>query len=238
MAGDWIKVESSTADKPEIHAMARHLNVLPETILGALIRVWVWADQQSIDGNALAVTENVLDRISCVTGLAQAMRSVGWLEGADGALSLPRFDRHNGKSAKNRAVSNARVKRFRNDSDVTKALPEKRREELTAATTGLKDSPPTASKKKERGGYRISFDKSAGKFVGITNADELRWQEAYPDVQIPVDIERAAAHLFAKRGRGVPKDCERFLLAWFGRTQDRITNTQAAAAQRQMAMAR
>ena len=57
MAGDWIKIEHATPDKPEVHKMAEILNTDPNAILGALVRLWIWADQQSIDGNALSVTE-------------------------------------------------------------------------------------------------------------------------------------------------------------------------------------
>jgi hypothetical protein len=60
----------------------------------------------------------VLDRITTTPGFAEAMRKVGWLEGRDNALSFPRFDRHNGQTAKNRALTKERVAKTRND-DVT-----------------------------------------------------------------------------------------------------------------------
>lgn len=115
--------------------MAERLQISAEQVLGGLCRVWIWADQQSINGNAISVTENAIDRISRVSGLAGAMREQGWINGSDGRLTLPNFDRHNGKTAKQRALTNKRVethrKRSSNDSSVTHALPEKRREELT-----------------------------------------------------------------------------------------------------------
>lgn len=113
MAGDWIKVELVTPDKPEIHQMAEHLNVAPEHVLGAMIRVWVWADQQSIDGNAIHVTEKVVDRISNLPNLAGAMREVGWLSGESDALTLPNFGKNNGQTAKRRAETQARVAKHR-----------------------------------------------------------------------------------------------------------------------------
>src|SRR3990167_1661691 len=124
MAGDWIKVELVTPDKPEVHQMAERLKIPAEQVLGGLIRIWIWADQQSQTGNALSVTEKTLDRFSCVTGLAGEMREVGWLNGKEGAFTLPNFDRHNGKTAKNRALTNSRVKRKRNADTVTESLPE------------------------------------------------------------------------------------------------------------------
>jgi hypothetical protein len=131
MAGDWIKVEHATIDKPEILQMAELLNVDADTVLGKLFRVWVWFDVQSRDGNAGSVTGNALkrfiDRLVASQGFAACMEKVGWLSDA----GIPNFDRHNGESSKKRALTNKRVKRLRNDDSVTKALPEKRREEIT-----------------------------------------------------------------------------------------------------------
>lgn len=96
-----------------------------------LLRVWGWFDQQTQNGNAGSVTGNALkrfiDRLVGVTGFAESMSKVGWLNDS----GIPNFDRHNGESSKKRALTNKRVKRLRNVVSVTKALPEKRREEIT-----------------------------------------------------------------------------------------------------------
>jgi hypothetical protein len=56
---------------------------------------------------------------------------VGWLEGRDGDLSFPHFDRHNGQTAKKRALTKNRVEKTRGDSVTLPALQERyqRREE-------------------------------------------------------------------------------------------------------------
>ena len=58
MASNWIKVEVITPDKPEIFKLAEILNIDPDAALGKAIRFWVWADQQTIDGNADSVADN------------------------------------------------------------------------------------------------------------------------------------------------------------------------------------
>lgn len=50
MASSWIKVEVITPDKPEIFQIAEILGIDPDAVLGKLVRIWVWADQQTIDG--------------------------------------------------------------------------------------------------------------------------------------------------------------------------------------------
>lgn len=135
MAGDWIKVERAALAKPEILEMAEVLGIDRHAVLGKLLEVWFWFDEQTKNGNASGVSSVTLmrfiDERTGVTGFGEGMQKAGWLEGC----SIPNFDRHNGETAKNRALTNKRVKRFRNESNVTHALPEKRREEKKVTTT-------------------------------------------------------------------------------------------------------
>ena len=129
MAGDWIKLEHVTPDKPEIYTMAEMLNLDPDTVLGKVIRVWIWADQQTLIGDAPSVTKTCIDRVTGVTHFAEALEKVRWLKIKKEGINFPNFDRHNGKSAKTRALTNKRMKRKRDADSVTKSEPEKRREE-------------------------------------------------------------------------------------------------------------
>lgn len=100
----WIKIEDNTPDKPEVVAMAARLRMKdPDTVTGKLVRLWAWANRNSIDGHAISITRAFIDRLTACKGFAAAMEAVGWLEGKDGLLSFPGFDRHNGDSAKKRA---------------------------------------------------------------------------------------------------------------------------------------
>lgn len=140
MAGDWIKIEHTTPDKPEVVKLAVILGIDQDAVVGKLLRLWIWVDQQSISGNAITVTNSFIDRLTFSPGFAVGLVKVGWLSGREGLLTIPNFDRHNGQTAKNRAVTNERVANHRKNkngntvTDVTdealeKSLPEKRREE-------------------------------------------------------------------------------------------------------------
>jgi len=113
MAGDWLKIQHATPDKPEIVRMAALLDIDHNAVVGACLRLWIWADQQTVDGNGLSVTIKFIDRVTHCPDLGQAMVEVGWLTGTDGNLTLPNYDRHNGRTAKTRAQTAARVKRAR-----------------------------------------------------------------------------------------------------------------------------
>ena len=136
MAGDWIKMRVNLDLDPSVIMMASALGTDELCIVGRLWKVWSWADQHTADGNAVRVTHSFIDRITNCPGFAKAMRDTGWLEGRDGALTFPRFSRHNGQPAKARALGKDRVEKHRNAASVTPALPEKRRVEK-------RKSPPT-----------------------------------------------------------------------------------------------
>lgn len=134
MAGDWIKVQKDTPDKPEVLAIASRMGLDPDAVVGKLIRIWSWFDTHTIDGNALSVTFSFLDRLTGVTGFAEQVALVGWLEQNGQSLSLPNFGNHNGETAKKRSLGKNRAEKHRsnagsNAQSVTKTSPEKRREE-------------------------------------------------------------------------------------------------------------
>ena len=137
MAGDWIKFELTTLDKPEVCQIADLADIDPDAVVGKLMRVWGWFDQQTENGNAPSVSKRLLDRLVGVIGFCEHMKSVAWMIEIDGVISLPHFDRHNGKTAKNRLLTAKRVANHKasngksNAANVSGALPkeEKRRED-------------------------------------------------------------------------------------------------------------
>ena len=120
---------------PAVYEMAASLEIGELDVVGRLWKVWSWADQHSADGNAVRVTGVTLDRLTATPGFADAMRKVGWLEGRDGALTFPHFERHNGQTAKQRALTANRVAKHRNGNVTDESLPEKRRVEKKEAHT-------------------------------------------------------------------------------------------------------
>ena len=117
----WIKIEVILPDKPEIITLAKLLKLKDtDTVVGKLIRLWAWADMQTVDGNCVQCTDTFIDRTVFCKGFARALRLVGWLEGEEGALVFPNFARHNGETTKERIGTNRRVSRFRNKGNVPK----------------------------------------------------------------------------------------------------------------------
>ncbi len=135
MAGDWIKWEHATNDKAEVDELARILNVSHNEILGGLAKFWCWADNQTIDGRIPSSSKDDVDRHTGIPLLGDALRKVGWLKVLKRGIAVPNFSRHNGQSAKRRALNARHQQSVRNKSrledDESLTREEKRREEKT-----------------------------------------------------------------------------------------------------------
>jgi hypothetical protein len=143
MAGDWLKFEKVTMDKPEVFEMAGILGIDPDAVVGKLLRVWSWFDEQSRSGHAPVTVRTLLERRTGVTGFVDAMQTVGWIQELNGRLILPNYERHNGDTAKSRCLATKRKQKSRIghvDSVTTpRQIRDQRREEKSILTLTSKN---------------------------------------------------------------------------------------------------
>ena len=110
---EWIKMRHVLPDEVEVLAMAARLSLSQEAVVGHLLRVWSWFDLHTRDGNAPCVTLVTLDALARCAGFGDAMVAVGWMELSVTGVRVPNFDRHNGATAKKRALTARRVEKLR-----------------------------------------------------------------------------------------------------------------------------
>jgi DNA replication protein DnaT len=109
----WIKIDVNTPDKPEIRAAARLCDIsIPEAFL-AFFKLWAYFDQHTATGFIPALNLADLDDLSGVKGFGRAMQHVGWLDEDTRGIAVSNWDRHNGESAKKRALALQRVQKHR-----------------------------------------------------------------------------------------------------------------------------
>lgn len=168
MAGEWLKFECSLPEKPETLAITVAMGWDdPDLTVGKLMRLFRWFDQQTIDGNAPSVSAALLDRIIGVTGFVQAVADVGWIVIEEGSIHLANFDRHNGATAKSRALGAKRTAKSKsnasgngqgNGASVTEASPreEKRREEVTTSLRSVDGA--TRATRKCPATFEVTFE--------------------------------------------------------------------------------
>ena len=95
-----------------MRTLARVLTRSRAEVIGHLYNLWCIADEQTTDGLLAHWTIEEVDE-ETTAGFAQAMIDIDWLKVVDGGLQIPRFEDHNGSSAKKRAVDASRQARKR-----------------------------------------------------------------------------------------------------------------------------
>ena len=113
MAGDWLKWGIGLCQKREVLEISARLNIPPTQAAGTLMLVMEWVDSNvtSFDGSGHASVlfksghYNILDSVIGVAGFTDAMIEVGWMSHKEGVLTFVNAGRHNGKSAKARALN-------------------------------------------------------------------------------------------------------------------------------------
>lgn len=138
MAGDWIEWSKGLANRREVVVLAGKLGRDRFEIAGRLMSLWEWADDNIPDKDIDDETGDAslflgdkpfdfLDALLGLPGFADAMASpeVCWLTARSGGrLTFPKFGRHNGTTAKTRALG--RRKKQEQRSTVPKMSPKKR----------------------------------------------------------------------------------------------------------------
>lgn len=163
MANDWIKMRTDLATSPKVVRIASALKADRLRVIGGLHAVWSLFDTHSVDGILEGYTPEVLDDLIGFQGFSAAMMQVDWLEIEGESVCTPRFDRHNGQSAKRRATETERKRTVRkmsaDDVDKMRSREEKRRSKDDAAEASSLPAPAEPEKPKPaRRGERLADD--------------------------------------------------------------------------------
>jgi hypothetical protein len=140
MAGDWIKMRIDLQTHPKVFRIVSALKADRLRVIGGLHVAWSIFDTHCDDGVLVGYTAEAMDAVIGWPGFTQAMIDVEWASINDaGSLVMPRFDEHNGASAKRRANDNERKRAARksgnvrnvsaSDADSLRTREEKRRED-------------------------------------------------------------------------------------------------------------
>lgn len=142
MAGDWIKMQTGLHTHPKVVRMASALKADRLRIVGGLHAAWSLFDAHSEDGCLDGYTIEALDELIGWPGFSAAMIAIEWLIPDPEGLALPRFDVHNGASAKRRAQDADRKKTVRKESA---SEADKKRTRIEENREDQKLSPPAGA---------------------------------------------------------------------------------------------
>lgn len=124
-----------------------------------------------------------------------------------------------------------RVHRKRPTNPTNPTASERNRPNAEAEAEAIKEkstttAPDASRRPPKKNGSAILFNFEAGRFEGVTEADELRWQDAYPAVAVPDEISKAAAWMRANPANR-KKNWERFIVNWLSRSQEKAPRVKA-----------
>lgn len=147
MAGDWIKMRCDLQTHPKVVRIASALKADKLRVIGALHAVWSLFDTHSTDGCLEGYSLAEIDAMLAWKGFGRALVSVEWMACRDdgGGLALPRFDSHNGTTAKRRSMDSDRKRAAREAGK----LPEKEAEKVSAKRPHQKRTKSGPEKRRE-----------------------------------------------------------------------------------------
>lgn len=150
MAGDWIKMGVGLRSHPKVVRIASALKADKLRVVGGLHAVWCVFDQHSADGVLDGYTLEAMDAEIGWPGFSVAMAApaVGWLLVGEDCLSVPRFDTHNGASAKRRALDAERKRDERGSGEKT-GKSKKAPKDVRDPSASDADKTPTREEKEE-----------------------------------------------------------------------------------------
>ena len=243
MAGDWIKMRVDLIDDPSVIAMASELNVDVFSVIGRLYKLWSWADRHSQKGKINRIKKKWVDDFLQLENFSNSMQNAGWLDVHTTYVRFPKFNRHNGLPAKQRAQDQRRKRENRRPESVrilSGSQQDKNRtrgEERRVEEIRVKDKTKTTAKAVGKSNLQplffgskghIQFDPDGtGRWIGVTEDDQTRWKTAYPKIDIGNELDRAVVWTSANiPGKGRKQNYGLFLARWMDRAQTAFDRQQ------------
>lgn len=220
MAGEWLKLELSTPDKPELLKLSRITQLHKDAVLGKLIRIWAWFDRNSVDGHVDGVVAADIDELALHDGFSIALKQVNWMDFSDSEqwVKLMNFDRHNGETAKTRALKTKRQEKWRANKDANVDYETSTQTSTTASTREEKRREDINNRQQK---LKIHLLED-GTFENLNGHLEL-WKSTYQHLNVEHEIKKAASWCLSNPTKAPKSNYARFLNGWLSRQKP--TNT-------------
>jgi hypothetical protein len=181
----WIKVDKSLIDTIKFRRVVRAVSkgnalrgvtdvsdsLYVTTVLGALVRLWIYADTHIGNDDTLAITLDEINDLVGVDGFAQALPAE-WLQVIDSDhVQLPDFLSHNGSSEKLRRDNARRQAAYRHRHDsrnvtrdvtVSNARNDARPDQTRPDKTRVEKIPTASSTPAWFTEFKLAYPKRAG----------------------------------------------------------------------------
>ena len=237
----WIKMRTGLWTHPKVAVIAMRLEISRSTVIGCLHGAWSIADEHSEDGTIECLTPDMIDAQVEQRGFAEQMASVGWLEIRESGVQFPRYEEHNGATAKRRASEQKRKRTERAAANCpqpvrtpsasmrTQCGPEERRgeekrkeQEETPSESFYSEPSPNGSELNNAPGVMEFPTVGTGeKTWNLTQAKFDEYAKAFPGLDVMAECRKARQWCNDNpEKRKTAKGMTRFLNAWLSRAQN------------------
>ena len=210
MAGDWIKWSKGLASRREVVVLASKLKMDRHEVAGRLMVLWEWCDDNIPDDEieelsldaSLFIGDNpcaFVDALVGLPGFADALASaeVRWLTARSGGrLVFPHFGRHNGTTAKTRALEARKKQKQR----------KKEKETSTKVSRKHRDICGTREEKRREESISLSLAAAEASEIPAVHAPTLKTWRIPKGIPPPVAeaLDRWQAFRVSVDGRPMP----------------------------------
>jgi hypothetical protein len=116
MAGDWFAIRTCITRIREVVAIAATTGRDRHQVVGLMVDLWGWVNEESADGSIPSVTpDSLVAVIGADLEFWGAVSAAGWLDVTAEGLRIPNFERWNGASAKKRLQAQRRKQNSRGE---------------------------------------------------------------------------------------------------------------------------
>lgn len=218
MAHDWIKMRTNLADDPAVIGIAAAVRLDRHSVVGRLHTLWSWADAHTTTGHLPNITPAFIDEKAARKGFAAAMATVHWLVIDPTGVTFPHFDRHNGESAKKRAIETDKKRHQRSgqNHDTPPA-------HVPHHAGQNHDKPGTEPGTREE--KRIQQQQPRRILNPISDFPTLALE--FPGVDLHTELEKARVYVRTQRGPKADVEYEFFRDTWLPKSP--VTRTDLTA---------
>lgn len=246
MPGEWIPMSCGLHERREVVLIAADCRISVDEVVGRLHRFWSWAGHETSTGRLPGVTCETLGALfGWDVSFWRAMARAGWLTLGEGFVSVPRFGKWLGGSAKARVQRNIRQARWRRARDGRVDAPastgastrleeikgEERREEETpseslarsVADNASEPSPPEPVAPAAPSFMSFPLPGAGGEW-DLAQSKRDEYAESFPGVDVDGELRKARQWLRDNpTKRKTARGMTRFLGTWLGKAQDRAS---------------
>ncbi len=238
----WIESHQGLAQHPKTKKLARILDISIAQAVGHLHLLWWWAIDYAQDGDLSGYEAEDIAEAAAWDGdagefveamvAARGSSGLGFLEDNGKGLLIHDWYDYAGRIIEKRKANAERMREARAEhvqrtcktrtgaTVPTVPIPTIPTVPTPSSAPGDEDIAPAQEQARAAKPVKVTFDYDTGRFVNVTDELLQRWAEAYPAINVAVEVAKAGEWA-AANPKNRKNNWQRFLTNWLARAQEK-----------------